>query len=166
MYNISKECSLYRHIFKCNCLPKKSLTVIDSYSKQPLVTWYVCFSGYRSQLCYLQNTPQVSLPMNFTLSFQLYFSCKLSIKGNYSFYFILLVLLVNKLSYPIAISILLRAVLLEYTFVSSTSHEHIFIIYCWVHSHHHMVMLHLVCAINFIFMVNITHLCFQFDLFH
>ena len=127
MYNISKECFLYMytHTFKCNCLPNKSLTVIDSYSKQLLVTWYVFFSGYRSQLCYLQNTPQVSLPMNFTLSFQLYFSCKLSIKGNYSFYFILLVLLVNKLSYPIAISILLRAVLLEYTFVSSTSYEHI-----------------------------------------
>ena len=124
MYNISKECSLYRHIFKYNCLPKKSLTFIDSYSKQPLVTWYVCFSGYRSQLCYLQNTPQVSLPMNFTLSFQLYFSCRLSIKGNCSFYFILLALLVNKLSYPIAISILLRTVLLlQYTFVSLTSHE-------------------------------------------
>lgn len=127
MYNISKECFLYMytHTFKCNCLPNKSLTVIDSYSKQLLVTWYVFFSGYRSQLCYLQNTPQVSLLMNFTLSFQLYFSCRLSIKGNYSFYFILLVLLVNKLSYPIAISILLRAVLLEYTFVSSTSYEHI-----------------------------------------
>ena len=128
MYNISKECFLYTHTFKCNCLPNKSLTVIDSYSKFQVAIsdiWYVCFSGYRSQLCYLQNTPQVSLPMNFTLSFQLYFSCKLSIKGNYSFYFILLVLLVNKLSYPIAISILLRAVLLEYTFVSSTSYEHI-----------------------------------------
>ena len=103
--------------------------------------------------------------MNFTLSFQLYFSCKLSIKGNYSFYFILLVLLVNKLSYPIAISIFLRAVLLEYTFVSPTSHERIYIIYCCVHSHHHMVMLHLVCAINFIFIVNITQLCFKCDLF-